>query len=245
LPKMYKSIIVVAGATLTLLILSLFWPSPLFGARVLCVTCTQRLDHALVMNGTPIPITARCVGIYAGAMLTFLAITLSDRRRGYLLPPRRVLAIMAFLFLVMGFDGINATTTDIAGIGLYQETNVHRLFAGIGFGVAMALLCYPLMIGAILGNRGEPLAPVHGFAELARLLAMAYGLGILMAFEPAWMLYPTAFLTLTGQLSTYVLLNGMIIATLNRRIPHTSLLLLSLLLALLEIRAIGLIAVSY
>lgn len=106
------------------------------GARV----CHQRPDRCFRIGGVPMPVCARCTGLYSGAaaaapMAFFLASALSSRRA------RRIAAVTALpTLLTWGIE--------VAGLG--HPSNTVRAIAALPLGFAAAWL---VMTALVPGKR--------------------------------------------------------------------------------------------
>lgn len=106
--------------------------------------CHQIVSHSFTIGGHPLPVCARCTGIYLGALVGLGLLTLL-RPRATGLPSPLMLTVLGVMFLSMAADGVNSTFQSLpGGSGLWETTNVLRIFTGTLAGVAVAFLLYPL-----------------------------------------------------------------------------------------------------
>jgi uncharacterized membrane protein len=92
------------------------------------IMCHGRVERSLELFGVPMPICARCVGIYAGLLAGLAAFWLIP------LLQERMMRFIAFAAIVpLGVDGL----TQLAG--LRESTNPLRLATGIAAGLAFGL----------------------------------------------------------------------------------------------------------
>ncbi len=106
--------------------------------------CHQIVSHSFVIGGHPLPVCARCTGIYlgAGVSLGLLAI-LRPGATG--LPSPGMITLLSLMFLTMVADGLNSTVQSLPeGHGLWETTNLLRLSTGSLAGMALAFVLYPL-----------------------------------------------------------------------------------------------------
>ena len=103
--------------------------------------CHGRTERCLLLWNTPMPICSRCVGIYAGALMSLALFTASARRWN-----REFASPAAFVLMVpLAIDGITQA------VGLRESTNGLRLVTGLLAGLAgMAWVVSRLPL-----NRGE------------------------------------------------------------------------------------------
>jgi uncharacterized membrane protein len=134
--------------------------------------CHQIADRSFQVDGHPLPLCARCTGIYLGVMTGFAILVLSDRRRSAELPPTRLIAILAVFVVVMGLDGINSFLHLFPGYaGPYEPSNTLRLLTGSLAGTAMINLLLPAF-NTSLWARPQRTAALRTLPELGGLLVV-------------------------------------------------------------------------
>ena len=115
--------------------------------------CHQLPEHSLVYEGRALPLCARCSGMHAGIILALVALWALREGRPRRLPGRRAstaLAVLAALWLV---DGVNSLVHWVTGAGLfYQPSNALRLLTGMGMGLALGTLLYPIYHFALFAH---------------------------------------------------------------------------------------------
>ncbi len=120
-------------------------PAGLLGkADAIGYAVCHRIDvRSFHLNGRPLPLCARCSGMYLGAMLGLGYQALLGRRRGGL-PARSVQIILGLFVLAFAVDGVNSFAS-LAGVPvlLYQPQNWLRLLTGTGMGLVIAAFLYP------------------------------------------------------------------------------------------------------
>jgi uncharacterized membrane protein len=120
-------------------------PTAILGASALCtwaiaqgaslqwrmlfrLMCHGKIERSLELFGAPMPICARCVGIYAGMLLGILAFGAIPLLR------ERVMRVVAFVAVTpLAIDGL----TQLSGIR--ESTNELRIATGIVAGFAFGL----------------------------------------------------------------------------------------------------------
>lgn len=107
--------------------------------------CHRIEERSFIVNDRPLPLCARCTGIYLGVMTGFAILAASARRRAGLMPPVRVLVILALFVVAMGLDGVNSYLHLFPGYeGPYEPTNWLRLISGSLTGLTMINIIYPV-----------------------------------------------------------------------------------------------------
>jgi uncharacterized membrane protein len=145
--------------------------------------CHRIESHSFLMNGVPMPLCARCTGIYLGVMTSFLIAVAAGRARVSRLPPLRVGGFLGLFVVTMGIDGVNSYIHLFpAGTGLYEPQNWLRLVTGVYCGISMFHIIFPIFNGAVWQNPDN----AHGLNDLRELLgvcAVAAGVILLVLSE--------------------------------------------------------------
>jgi uncharacterized membrane protein len=120
-------------------------PAVILGAATLCsfviaqgasmqwrilfrLMCHGRVERCLELFGTPMPICARCTGIYLGLLAGLIAFPLIPLLR------ERVMRTIAFMAVVpLGVDGMTQL------VGLRESVNPTRVVTGVIAGMAFGL----------------------------------------------------------------------------------------------------------
>src|ERR1041384_1877942 len=89
----------------------------------------HRIDaRSFLINGMPMPLCARCTGIYLGVVVCFLIALVSGRAKASRLPSIKVSIALIIFVAIMGFDGVNSYIHLFpGGTGLYTPQNWLRL----------------------------------------------------------------------------------------------------------------------
>lgn len=159
--------------------------------------CHQIPARSFLVNGIPMPLCARCTGIYLGVMISFLISVASGRTRVSRWPPRRVIFALAVFVVIMGIDGVNSYFHLFPGFtGIYEPHNWLRLVTGMYCGIAMFQFIYPVF-NATVWRQPDPGRSLNDLRELAGLCAAAAMVIILVLSERP------VFLWVFGVLSTF------------------------------------------
>jgi uncharacterized membrane protein len=182
----------------------------------------HRIDsHSLHLGGVfgdrPLPLCARCTGIYLGALLGMVTMAAMGRSRAGGLPRRPVLLALIGFVGVMGIDGVNSYLTFFPGLPhLYEPQNWLRVVTGTLNGLALAGLIYPILNQTLWRDWQD--RPVLGnFRELGVLLVLAAGMIALVLTDNPIILLPLAVLSSVGVLAMVVALNTTIVLLVVRR----------------------------
>ena len=108
--------------------------------------CHQIVARTYLFDGRPLPLCARCSGMYLGTVAGMLVLSLRHhgaRLTGF--PPLRYLVILALFMTAWLIDGLNSFLTLLPGLPLlYEPSNLLRLVTGMGQGLALGVVLYPL-----------------------------------------------------------------------------------------------------
>jgi len=103
--------------------------------------CHGRIERCLELFGTPMPICARCTGIYLGLLAGLFAFPLIRMLR------ERVMRVVALIAIVpLGLDGVTQL------LGFRESVNPLRVATGV-----IAGLAFGLWILSAVERRGEPM----------------------------------------------------------------------------------------
>jgi uncharacterized membrane protein len=138
-------------------------------ATALSGLCAQRPGHTFLVQGAPMALEARMLGIFAGFALTVGMGWIAGGWRRAELP--RGLAAVAFALMVVGLgvDGFNALFFDSGLPHLYTPSNELRLATGLLCGVALAALIAPVISWAFWRER-EAAPLVASWTDALRIL---------------------------------------------------------------------------
>jgi uncharacterized membrane protein len=172
--------------------------------------CHQIPERSLHFQGQPLPLCARCTGVFVAVPMAVFALWAigQGRRSGF--PRRAVWGVMGLLAAGWAVDGLNSTVALIRGAPLiYAPSNLLRLASGAGLGISLGIVIYPIYHLALFGE-GDP----------RRVLAEPWSVLALLGAGAAWvtlaLLWPRApyrlvFAIVTvGALGSLTLVNGLL-----------------------------------
>ena len=171
-------------------------PSGLMGkADAIGYAVCHRIDlRSFHLGDRPLPLCARCSGMYLGALLTLIYYTLIRPRAG-LYPNRRIVAVFVLFGFVWALDGLNSYMHLFPSAPhLYRPSNTLRVITGSLIGVALATLVYPVFNQTMWREwKHEPV--LRSLWELMKLLVLVVGLVGLVITENPLILYPLGLLS--------------------------------------------------
>jgi uncharacterized membrane protein len=186
-----------------------------------CHRIEERSFHA---GDYQLPLCARCSGMYVGAVLGLVFLTLTYRRSAGT-PPKWALALLVLFGLAFAVDGTNSYLYLMKFVyggklnfipSLYTPNNTLRLFTGSGVGLGMAVAVFVSLNQTLWKDWDHQ--PVLGrprdFGILVALMLLADFLIL-----PEWpvVMYPVAFISAGGVLLLLTLVYGMLWTMLMRQ----------------------------
>ncbi len=107
--------------------------------------CHQVATHCLQFEGRPLPLCARCTGMFLGTVLALLGLWAMGQGRRSRLPSWHMGLILATLAGLWVIDGVNSFLFAIGGsFILYRPSNMIRLISGVGMGLTLGVVLYPV-----------------------------------------------------------------------------------------------------
>lgn len=195
----YLLVFLVGGLVLTWLINT---PPGLLGKSdaIAYAVCHRIGSHSHYFSERPFSLCARCTGQYLGFIWGFGFQLLGSKRR-FGFPSRGALVLMTALFLFYLFDGLNSAVYLYPGLehlSQYSPNNMLRLFTGLGFGIVLSAVLYPLA-GQALWKEASLLRAIRGTRDWLILLGGAFGIGLLILTGNPILTYPLILIS-TGSL---------------------------------------------
>lgn len=179
--------------------------------------CHQLPEHSILLAGTQIPLCARCSGTYLGMLLGVCNFWLKGRGRASRLPPTRVLAVLGAFVILWAMDGLNSYFQFLTGsVGFYPPSNLLRLAAGMGIGLSLSLVLFP-MFNFTLWHEPDRQRVVNDLGELGALLLQAIGLVLLLQARVDALFYPFLLANILSVLLMLIIVNSMIVVIVLHR----------------------------
>ncbi len=199
-PKLLKYSLSLIVTLLVIGFLS-FTPEGLLGkADAIGYAVCHRIDlRSYHLGDRPLPLCARCTGMYLGAVLG-LIFQWGIGKRCSGTPPRRVLAAFILMTLAFAVDGINSYLTLFPRLPhLYTPQNTFRLITGTGMGLVIAAMLYPSFQQTIWQAVREE-AAIKNLRQLFSLIALAVLVDGFVLTQNPLLLYPLALISAGGVL---------------------------------------------
>ena len=181
--------------------------------------CHQLPARTFDIDGVPLPLCARCTGIYLGALLGLVGLTVSGRYRYVALPSAPILIFLVGFIAIMGIDGVNSYLSFFPGAPqLYTPQNWLRLTTGTFHGLAMGVIVYPVINGSLWRanlTKNEPV--IASFKALLPYLAGCVVIILLVLWQQPLLLYPLSILSTLGVMLMLGIVNTMFALIFTRR----------------------------
>jgi uncharacterized membrane protein len=161
------------------------------------------------LGARPLPLCARCSGMYLGAMLGLAFQAIVGRRRGGT-PHWPILSVLGLFVLAFALDGLNSFVSLIPGFPtLYEPQNWSRLLTGTGMGLVIAVALFPAFNQTVWNDcDARPAIPV--MKTLFLLIFLALALDWVLLTENPIILYPLALVSAAGVLVLLTMIYSMV-----------------------------------
>lgn len=186
--------------------------------------CHRIPVRSFLIVGRPMPLCARCSGMYLGVMVVLLFAFLSGRGKSSQFPPLSVLSLLMGFIAIMGIDGINSYSHFFPNVPhLYTPQNWLRLVTGVGTGLAMGCLMMPALAQTLWQQPAfQPI--LASLSELAGLLILGGAVILLVLSNQPAILYVLAYMSVAGILFILTAINTIFYLILRRqdgKLPHS------------------------
>lgn len=182
-----------------------------FGSAV----CHQFPDHSYQIAGIPLPLCARCTGMYLGALLTLIFHAWRHPRASGVPRPEILFALVLFFFAWAG-DGVNSFAATFALLPhLYPPQNILRLVTGTLMGIAIGSLVF-IVFNSMLWRAPNPTMIFTPRREFFALLGLGALLVLTVQGELTLLLYPLNLVILIAILALHTILVTAFLASVMR-----------------------------
>ena len=196
--------ITIAISALLLIILvvwGMFTPDGLMGKAdaIGYAVCHRIAIRSFHLGERPLPLCARCSGMYLGAVTGILYQMIRFTRRGGL-PNLKTGWPFLFFAAAWVFDGVNSYLHFFPGVnGLYEPTNTLRLITGLGMGLSISAILVPSFNQSVWDAFDPRPVFIHwrSYLELVGITALV---GLLFYSQNTIILYPLALISAGGVL---------------------------------------------
>lgn len=153
-----------------------------------CHRISERSFHIIER---PMPLCARCSGMYLGALVGLIFQGMLSWRKASG-PPWKLVPFFAVLFLAFALDGFNSFLHLMEiNLFVYEPDNLYRLITGTGMGLVIAVAVFPAFNQSVWTD-AVPKPAVGSWAAFGGLLLMGAVIVLLILSENPVILYPLA-----------------------------------------------------
>ncbi len=181
--------------------------------------CHQIPGRTFHIDDVPLPLCARCTGIYLGALLGLGGLTLTGRYRSVALPSTPILVVLVSFIGLLGIDGINSYLSFFPGAPhLYEPQNWLRLTTGTFHGLALSIIVFPVINGSLwAANQTQEKPVIDSFKTLWPYLAGCVAIILIVLWQHPLLLYPLSVLSTLGVMLMLGIVNTMFVLIITRR----------------------------
>ncbi len=194
-------------------------PSGLLGkADALGYAVCHRIDlRSFHLGERPLPLCARCTGLYLGALLTLTYSLARGRTRHSSLPHWPLLLALTAFALAWALDGLNSYLHLFPGLPhAYPPSNTLRLITGTLMGISLGT-AVSIGFNQTVWRDPTPAPPLRSAGDLAALLVLGALVDGAVLSENVLLLYPLALLSGLAVLLLLTLIYTMVLTMLLRR----------------------------
>lgn len=180
--------------------------------------CHRIETRSFIADGRPLPLCARCTGIYLGVMTGLFVFVASGRRHAAALYNWRVGGVLFLFVAVMGVDGLNSYVHLFpGGKGVYEPHNWLRLTTGVFCGMTLISIVFPIFNQSLWLHGGENTAPIRNLTELAGLSILGILMILLTLSQNATILLVLGFISAVGVLIVLTMMMTIAFVTVTNR----------------------------
>ncbi|HMN14747.1 MAG TPA: DUF2085 domain-containing protein [Bellilinea sp.] len=155
--------------------------------------CHEIPSHSLTLGGQPLPICARCTGMYLAVAVSLIALAFNGPRTRY--PAWKFIAIFAVFFVLFAVDGVNSLiSTAFHKEVLYTPSNWLRLFTGAGMGMLIPVALLPLFNQSLWAET-DPRPILTKWSEVLGLILLSALIALAAATDVPAIVVPLAYLS--------------------------------------------------
>ena len=164
--------------------------------------CHEIPSHSLTLGEQPLPICARCTGMYLAVTVSLIALAFNGPRTQF--PALKMILPLGIFFVLFAIDGTNSLLSSIYHSRLlYEPSNWLRLFTGAGMGMLIPILLLPIFNQTVWTEMDHrPLitrwTEVFGIILLSALIAFLAATGVPAIVIPLMYLSVIIILILLG-----------------------------------------------
>lgn len=178
--------------------------------------CHRIALRSFYIGDRPMPLCARCSGMYLGALTGIIYQHIVGRRRtGF--PGLPVLVTLLLFLGLFALDGGNSYFALFAGHGLlYEPSNVLRLFTGTGMGLVIAVAIYPVFNQTVWRD-GQDASVFNSYLAFFGMVVLAVLVDLLLLMQNPVLLYILAIASAGAVVLILSMVYGMVFLIVTRQ----------------------------
>ena len=178
--------------------------------------CHRIDERSFHIGDRPISLCARCTGMFVGAMIGIIYLSILGRRRTEW-PPINILVMLGVFLVSWGVDGFNSVyIMYFQDVLLYEPTNTLRLITGTGMGLVIAIALLPAFNQTIWKEYSR-CSVIENWRQFSGLLAVS-GISILLILtESPIFLYPFTLISALGVIVLLTMIYSLLLLILFRK----------------------------
>lgn len=178
--------------------------------------CHRIENRSFTLGDRAFPLCIRCSGMYLGALLGLIYMTILQPRRGGV-PKPWVLAVLAGFALAFVLDGVNSFLDLINNeLSFYPPQHIVRMLTGMGMGLVLSVLVY-VGFNQTIWKEWDARPVLDSWRSFLGLMGLALLLVILVWIQNPLILYPLALISVAGVWTVLTLVYTMIWLLFTRR----------------------------
>ena len=208
---------IVPGIVLLLMVAAALFPELFAKAEYFLgyAVCSQTPDQSFFAGLHQLPMSARCLGFFAGAFMVELGLIVSDDRNA-LWPSLPVSLALLFFVGLWVLDGINTSLADMQAFHLYPSSNSAHLVSALLGGTGAAFLMAPFFNSLVWSEAKEGVV-FDGLFGVAVFLALDAIFALASLGGGTAVLWALATFSSLGLLATFTLVATMALVVLLRK----------------------------
>ncbi len=168
--------------------------------------CHRIADRSFHIGNVPLPLCARCTGMYLGAVTGLVFQFLRGGKRSKA-PGWGIIAVLVIFVLAFGIDGANSYLYLLKQIrpgilpkipNIYIPNNTLRLLTGSGMGLGIAAMLFPAFNQSVWTNYDDTRSGLSGWRAFGLLLGIQILIDLLVLTQSPVVLYPVALISVLG-----------------------------------------------
>lgn len=178
--------------------------------------CHQIDVRSFHLGDRPLPLCARCSGMFLGAALGLAFQSIFYPRKSGT-PPWYILVVLGIFGVAFAVDGLNSFLHFFENAPhIYEPQNWSRLLTGTGMGITISAGLF-IAFNQTVWRDWDPKPALHGWAPLGALVALAGIVDLLVLSENPIVLYPLALISAGTVLLLLAMIYAMILIMIFRR----------------------------